>query len=466
MIVKNEEARLPACLASSAGLVEEIVIVDTGSTDGTRALAAESGAKLCDSPWADDFSAARNEGLARATGAWIFWLDADDRLDEPNRQKLRDLFAGLGDENVAYMMKCLSLLDPASGVASVVDHARLFRNHPEIRWRYRVHEQIVPSITRLGGKVRWTDVVIHHTGYQEPGAQRAKRERNLRLVQLENAEHPDNPYTLFNLGLAYHELGRPAEALPYLRRSLELAPADLSILPKLYALLVQGHQWLNQRNEALAACRQGRTRFPADTELLFQEALLYRDLGDLNGAAARLLHLVQPTPGLRLFHSGVDPALRGYRARHELATILFQQGRLADAESQWRAAVAERPDYTMAWLGLGEVFVRQGRWADLDKAVQDLEAEPARAVEAAVLRARGHMARKEYGAGRAVLEEVIGRYPLSWWPRLLLGDLLIHEGQDWAAAEQALHALLAVNPEHEPTRHKLATVQERLRRES
>ena len=100
LIARDEEAHLPACLASAAGLFDETVVVDTGSADRTRAGAA-AGARVCDFPWADDFAAARNESLRHATGAWASWLDADERLDEDNRGKLRALLAGLTDDNAA-----------------------------------------------------------------------------------------------------------------------------------------------------------------------------------------------------------------------------------------------------------------------------------------------------------------------------------------------------------------------------
>src|SRR5262245_11843004 len=95
MIVKDEAAHLPACLATVADLVDEVVVVDTGSADATRQLARAWGARVHDFPWCDDFAAARNESLRHATGEWIFWLDADDRVDEANRARLRALFAQL-----------------------------------------------------------------------------------------------------------------------------------------------------------------------------------------------------------------------------------------------------------------------------------------------------------------------------------------------------------------------------------
>src|SRR5262249_6353861 len=111
MIVKNEEHHLPDCLRSAADLFDEVIVVDTGSADRTREVAAHFGARVFDLPWPDSFGAARNESLRHATGRWVLWLDADDRLDEDNRAKLRSVLAGLGEERDAYAMKVRSVLD-------------------------------------------------------------------------------------------------------------------------------------------------------------------------------------------------------------------------------------------------------------------------------------------------------------------------------------------------------------------
>src|SRR5207237_2451906 len=120
MIVKNEEHNLADCLASVADLVDEVIIIDTGSTDRTKDIAAGFGARVFDFPWVDSFAAARNESLRHATGDWVFWMDGDDRLDPANRTKLQALFASLKPENAAYSMKCLCLPDAETGTATVV----------------------------------------------------------------------------------------------------------------------------------------------------------------------------------------------------------------------------------------------------------------------------------------------------------------------------------------------------------
>src|SRR5438132_9453804 len=95
LMVRNEEAALPGCLQSVAGIADEIIVVDTGSTDRTKEAAAGFGAKVFDFPWCDDFAAARNECIRHATGDFIFWMDADERIDDGNRRKLKGLFDSL-----------------------------------------------------------------------------------------------------------------------------------------------------------------------------------------------------------------------------------------------------------------------------------------------------------------------------------------------------------------------------------
>jgi GT2 family glycosyltransferase/predicted Zn-dependent protease len=464
MIVKDEETNLPVCLDSVAGLFEEIIVVDTGSTDRTKEIAAGFGARVFDFPWCDSFAAARNECLRHATGEWIFWVDADDRLDEHNRQKLERLLAGASNginsvlpsgENVAYSMKCLCLPDPVSGTATVVDHIRLFRNHPEIRWKYRVHEQILPAVRRLKGTVRWSEVVIHHVGYQDPALRRRKLERDLRLLQLEDADNPSDPFTLFNLGSVFQELGHPTEALGFLRGSLERSHPSDSIVRKLFALIVQCHRQLGQGAEALAACRSGREHYPEDAELLFQEALLGRERGELEGAEACFLRLLENREAAHF--ASVDSGLCGFKARHNLAVLYFDQGRLAEAEAQWQTAVREQPAFEQSWIGLGELYLSQGRWAEAEQVTSQLNGS----VDAALLRARLRLAHKDFAAAKELAAGSIARAPQALAPRVVLSHVLLQEGRDWAAAERALRDILDLAPDHAEARNNLSVLLQR-----
>ena len=158
-------------------------------------------------------------------------------------------------------------------------------------------------------------------------------------------------------------------------------------MPKLYALLARCERQRGRLVAALAACRKGSRLFPDDAELLFEEAVLCRASGDLPAAEAALLRLLggRARPGFER----VDPGLRGYRGRHALAGLYLEQGRPAEAEAQWRAAVAERPDFAPAWVGLAELYLAQQRRPDLEAVLGRLESLPQAAAEAAALRARG-----------------------------------------------------------------------------
>ena len=156
LIVRDEQKNLPQCLASVRGVFDEIVVVDTGSVDRTREVAREHGASVFEFAWIDDFAAARNAALGHATGDYAFWLDADDVVEPGQRGTLRAMLDGLrvGDE-AAYVVRCAC--DPGadgSGGETVVDHIRLFPLRPDIRWTYRVHEQIMPALRRAGIPVR------------------------------------------------------------------------------------------------------------------------------------------------------------------------------------------------------------------------------------------------------------------------------------------------------------------------
>jgi tetratricopeptide (TPR) repeat protein len=466
LIVKNEEVNLPACLDSAADLVDEIILVDTGSTDATKEVARRRHAKTFDFPWIDNFAAARNESIRHATGDWIFWMDADDRIDDENRGKLRALIDNLRPDITGYRMQVHSVRDAQTGTCMVGDHIRLFPNHPEIRWKYRVHEDITQAIQRLGGELLTTDVLIHHGGYQDSALRLRKNERNLRLLRMEEEEHPDDPFVLCYLGWTNMDLGRPREALPYLLRTRELAWLGFAGLRKTYALLVNCHCCLAQRTQAFAICQEGRSRFPEDTELLYMEGVLRAQLGDLSGAEACLVYLLGEgrAQAQVVWH---DLAIFGHLSRYHLGSVYFQQNRLEEAETQWRAAVAAHPFYTDAWLGLTDLWKLQGQWerlSEVEAAAGRMEADGHNMVDALQLRGRVHMARQEFEAARKLLTEAVALAPDAVQPHTLLSHVLLLEGRDWDAAEQELRTVLRLDPEDPDARRNLGILLERLGR--
>jgi glycosyltransferase involved in cell wall biosynthesis len=308
MIVRNEENHLPRCLESVRGLFDEIAIVDTGSTDRTIEIARSFGARVFEFTWIDDFGAARNESLVRAKGDYAFWLDADEVVEPEQREKLERLLRGLlparahGDVCppgcAAYVLKRAS--DPwTDGVSghSLVDHLRLFPLRADVRWTYRVHEQIIPALRLATIPLVWTDITIRHTGYVDRAARARKLDRNARILKAELSERPDDAYILFKLGQTAVACNDWNGAIGYLERSKKgSAPFD-SVPRQIYALIAHAHQMLGDLEAAVRTCSQGLESDPANAELWFRKGFVHRLRGEQADARAcwrRMLSLRRP----------------------------------------------------------------------------------------------------------------------------------------------------------------------------
>ncbi len=446
MIVKDEENNLPGCIGSCADLVHEIIIVDTGSTDRTVEVAESLGAKVFRIKWPNSFAAARNVAKRQATGDWIFWMDADDRIDEENREKMRVFLRTLNDDMAGYLFKCLVLPSGPTEPLRMVDHCRLFRNHPQIRWHYRVHEQVLPAIHQLGGDIRHTDIVVRHIGYQDGSKRPDKLVRNCRLLEADQQDNPNDAFTLYNLGRIKERMGKMEEAIPHWRRSLELADPGETFVRKVYALLAQAHHKLGQKSKMLGACLAGITRFPDDPELLFLASGVLYEIGELAAVEACLLRLIA-LPDQVGFQLGDDLGVRTFKARTQLGRIYRDTKRYSEAEAQFRAAVKENPDFGQALLGLGQVLFDLKRPHDADQVLAQLENNPHTQAEAAVLAALKHVINKDYNTAKQVLNEAALNHPQAVEPRILLARLLFRErAQNPGAAEKALRDILVLDP--------------------
>jgi len=216
MIVRDEEHHLEACLRSIQDLVDEIVLVDTGSEDQSVAIARRFGARVFEFAWCDDFAAARNHGLERCRGDWILYIDADERARPYPRTDLEPALSN--PDNIG----CSVLLHARSGYTPYRE-MRLFRNDPRIRFEGLMHETIWPGISRSleedGGEIGECGLVLDHVGYDGP--QDHKHERNLPLLEKALAENPDHVYCWYHLGMVYFGLGRPEAAREAWRTGIE-----------------------------------------------------------------------------------------------------------------------------------------------------------------------------------------------------------------------------------------------------
>jgi glycosyltransferase involved in cell wall biosynthesis len=229
MIVKNEETILPRCLASVQGVVDEMIIVDTGSTDKTREIARAAGAKLYEFQWIDDFSAARNYSLAQASGHWILVMDADEELERDSGQRMRKL--AQGDEADAYWVILRNFYRNRLQHTLDIPLLRFFRNHPNFRYRKRYHEDNRDSILESKGRIAHDKdgLIIFHDGYLKPSAQGKPRvERAIQTMRIALSEEPDNAWLMAKLGLELYSLGKKEEAYDLLYRLVAADPSALN----------------------------------------------------------------------------------------------------------------------------------------------------------------------------------------------------------------------------------------------
>lgn len=206
MIVKNEADNLADCLASVGDFPAEMIVVDTGSTDGTVEIARSVGARVEHFTWIDDFAAARNYSLQFAAGEWIFWLDADDRVLPESINRLKNAVASnLAD---AYRCQMVSpLTDGPNPAVSRVYYTSLFRNGRGVRFEDPIHESPTDSILRLGLALANTNIAIHHTGYSgDPAMLYAKSARNVRILRRCMAQEPHKYKWRYHLGVSLYQM--------------------------------------------------------------------------------------------------------------------------------------------------------------------------------------------------------------------------------------------------------------------
>ncbi|MCL4422088.1 MAG: glycosyltransferase [Actinobacteria bacterium] len=227
LITKNEQANIAPCLASLEGIADEIVIYDTGSTDNTISIAENLGATVYRGGWEDDFSKARNQALAKCSGEWICWVDADEALKAPERTAVLDALSSTPDHVDGYLVSIDNLT--GTGASGTFTHTavRFFRRW-RCKWSGALHEQVLvaansapPSLVHLQG------ARILHSGYLDTAmASRSKASRNLRVASSAagKASKWDAGYSLVNLARSELLAGLYKEAIYHATQALSQSP--------------------------------------------------------------------------------------------------------------------------------------------------------------------------------------------------------------------------------------------------
>ena len=392
MIARDEEATIGMTIKSVLALVDEVIVVDTGSQDNTRIIAEGYGSRVIDLAWQDDFATARNAGLDEANGDWILVLDADEHLQPVRPVEFQQL---LNERHVAgYRLQMVSPRNEK--VTQSFNLVRLFRNVPEVRYHYPIHEQIVPSLNRWAADrhliITDADLTIMHEGYR-PEKRARKRDRNQRILQHAVTDYPDEPYFAYqlaceNLAMLDDEVlpvAGLAGALGYLNtawRKLEAMPArhrrDLPYAADLVAKLAGAMLAQERSVAAREVLETARTEFGDQLVLLlplvaaktrylqeYADRLAIAEIASLLDSTRDDIHILrsfsstQPVAssssgGSSLQNHLPDERLRSLYPLRYLGELALLEGHISEAAELFEKALTRDDSYSAAWLGLAE----------------------------------------------------------------------------------------------------------------
>lgn len=363
MIVKNAAETLPATLQSVSVLADEIVVLDTGSTDATIDVARLHGAVVHQAAWQDSFAAARNECLQHVTGDWVLWLDAGETLDATAERQLHNFLGQTADRDKAYLMFIERPALQAAGCTERIGQVRLHARRPELKFAGRLREQLLPSAVAAGMQVDALDCSIHRTAADhEPRRHAARAERNLRLADLALADEGEQPAWLAARAEALAQLGRNDEAQSVYRRLLEIADrSDSEKLEGYYGLLTTMEGQPAASEGQVAICLEALDVYPLDAQLLcaMGNYLLGEERLDL---AARSYELA-------VRHGQVDPATWHLTELADVAATCLSlvhqlQGNTGKAIEVLREGLVERPQSARLRRQIIELYIKSGQGRD------------------------------------------------------------------------------------------------------
>ena len=270
MIVRNHEDALAETLASVRHFADEVVVLDTGSTDRTPQVTQQFGAKLYRAAWEDSFAAARNQCLTYTNGEWVLWLDAGERLERADATLLREFVDEHADASAVYSLRIAAPPAEHHIGGEQVARIRLHPNRPGLQFFGRVRESLERSLTAFSLRREHLPITLFRGGREhDERVKRSRAQRNIHLADLQIAQRGPSADLLNCLGEAFQTLGDSGRALQHYQRAEQLAaPGSSELLEAYYGLLTCLDGRPDQRAAQLQLCMKAVEAFQLDAQLL------------------------------------------------------------------------------------------------------------------------------------------------------------------------------------------------------
>lgn len=270
LIVRNEEHRLSECLESFSGLYSDLVVVDTGSTDATKAVAKNFGAKVYDFEWIDDFAAARNFALSKVTTPWVMVVDADDIISSETKRVLQDDLAKLPSHTLGVFLPYIySTANKQAGFTTYLP--RFWKVASGYQYTLPIHEYLDIPKEDIQRFVRLSHPIIHHKS-QEDFSKSIMR--NLRILERAIKTNPQQSRLLFYLGRENKSLGNYKQAVSWYSKFVKVPDVSKDELNRAYLGIGECYLKMSKIKSAKLAYQYAIKANPA-----FVEA--YLQLGDI-----------------------------------------------------------------------------------------------------------------------------------------------------------------------------------------
>ncbi len=439
IIARDEQANLRELLPALTGAADEVIVVDTGSADGTAETARELGAHVVSFPWCDHFSAARNEGLKHVLTSHVLWLDADDRIEPHDLKRVREEALARPGTGI-FLLLVNADRDPS--LVSSCFQLRVFPNDPRHRFEGRVHEQIHPCLARTGTPSHRLDIAIRHLGYLQPDEVLRKAQRNLCLLRREMEEGGARDINiLYHLVKAASRAGEIEEAVRVARRTIASPPPGSpdEVIQALRVLEGQLEFRRGRTQESLRALRDAVHHDPSDPIARYFLGNVLRASGALPEAMEQLAQ----ARGLRVRAGNLPVPVAGLaRAiRLELGEIAELLGQPALSSGAYREILQDFPEDAITRRALARSLLAQQNLDDAAPLLSDLSERLPADPESAFLAATLEFLRGDGERARTLYERAEGLDPRGWAAPLHLGHLSLRQGDLPGALAQYSKAL-------------------------